>query len=540
MTTNISHTAALLGLVCSLTTFSAGTKADPIASAPSLNVPWGIVYAPSLPKMVCTALQAHIKPSANGSIDAVDANPDNSQPDTERLQQAIDHCPSGQAVKLVVNSSGDSGFLSGPLKLKSGVTLWIDSGVTLFASRNPADYDRGTGICGTATTSEAKACNPLILADSTADSGIVGDGIIDGRGGSLLTKGPNAFHRSWWDVAFQNKSEGLRQQNPILIRIKNGRNFTLYGIAIINSPNFHVLTDGIDGITAWGIKILSPSLTYTQPEYACPPNSTPDKVTPATCYTPETVKNTDGFDPAQSTHVLLANSYISTGDDHVAVKAHGNRPSTALAFVHNHFYYGHGMSIGSETDGGLNNLLVEDLSIDGHDSPGSIGLRIKSDASRGGHVDDVSYRRICMRNIRQPLVFDTYYRQPDAGERYPSFTNISIAGLHDLGSRKYGSGELTFAGYAFHGERHPITIALDNVVFDGAQPTFAKGRNGAPAILPAATYFTLGPGTVSFAQEILASHGEDIGVRGNSGTSLPLDCSQAFVPFKSVLSAAPL
>ncbi|EGH26571.1 polygalacturonase, partial [Pseudomonas amygdali pv. mori str. 301020] len=40
-----------------------------------------------------------------------------------------------------------------------------------------------------------------------------------------------------------------------------------------------------------------------------------------TCFTPETVKNTDGFDPGQSNKVLLAYSYISTGDDNVAIKS---------------------------------------------------------------------------------------------------------------------------------------------------------------------------------------------------------------------------
>ncbi len=68
---------------------------------------------------------------------------------------------------------------------------------------------------------------------------------------------------------------------------------------------------------------------------------------------PDTVKNTDGFDPGQSNHVLLAYSYISTGDDHVAIKARGKMPSYALSFLHNHFGYGHGMSIGSDIESGV-------------------------------------------------------------------------------------------------------------------------------------------------------------------------------------------
>jgi polygalacturonase len=476
----------------------------------------------------------------NGSLDAADSNSTVSQPDAQRIQDAIDACPTGQAVKLVQSSSGEAGFLSGPLQLRSGVTLWIDSGVTLFGSRNPADYDNGPGTCGTATSSDANACNPLISVNGTTGSGIVGDGTIDGRGGSLLTSGPNKGLRSWWDVAYQNKSAGLNQQNPRMIQVKKGSAFTLYRITVQNSPNFHIVTTGVAGVTAWGIKILSPSLVYTRAGYACPAGSTPDAVTPATCFTPDTVKNTDGFDPGQSSRVLLAHSYISVGDDHVAVKSHSGPASSQLTFAHNHFYYGHGMSIGSETDAGLSQLAVNDLSIDGFDSANGGGLRIKSDASRGGLVDSVSYSQVCMRNVRRPLVFDPFYSSA-SGSLYPSFTNISISGFHNLGSKKYAGGLLTFVGYALHGQNNPLTISLDNVVFDGTQPSFEAGHNGGPSTQPASAHFTLGPGAVSFASAITASAAKDVTVSGSPGSSTTaIDCSAAFVPLSSVLASSPI
>jgi polygalacturonase len=511
----------------------------PPPTKPGVATSWGTISEPTLPGTVCTALAADLDP-VNGSIDALDSNPSDSQPDTSRIQNAIDSCPSGQAVKLTRRASGASGFLSAPLKLKSGVKLWIDDGVTLFASRNPADYDNGPGSCGTATAKDVNACDAFIVADGTTGSGIVGGGAIDGRGGSLLTSGPNAGHRSWWDVAWQNKSEGLSQQNPRLIQINSGSDFTFYKVAILNSPNFHIVTNSMTGVTAWGIRILSPSLVYTRPGYACPANSTPDKTTPATCFTPETVKNTDGFDPSRSSKVLLAYSYISTGDDNVAVKSSNSRqPSTNLAFVHNHFYYGHGMSIGSETDAGLSDMVVTDLAIDGQDSTGSVGLRIKSDASRGGDVDGVTYSRICMRNVRQPLVFDSFYSSA-SGAKYPRFTNIKVSGFHDLGSTKYGGGQVTFAGYDLNGQNNPLSITLDNVVFDGTQPTFAAGHNGGPSTLPAATHFILGPGAVSFAPSIKESGAGDVTVDGAPGTSTPVDCGAAFVPLHSVLPSSPI
>lgn len=517
---------------------SSGAGGPAPSAVSSVETQWGTVKEPSLPGGVCgMPLQANLVPT-DGWVDALDTDPTTSQPDTARIQQAINACPSGQAVKLVVGSQSQSGFIIGPLVLRSGVTLWIDDGVTLFGSRNPADYDTGAGTCGTAIVQKAAACAPLISASSTASSGVVGGGAIDGRGGSLLTSGPNAGKRSWWDVAFQNKSEGLFQQNPRLIQVTGGSDFVLYRVAVMNSPNFHVVTSNVTGVVAWGIKILSPSRVYTQPGYACPVGSTPDRVTPATCFTPETVKNTDGFDPGLSKKVLLAYSYISTGDDHVAVKSSGSGTSQYLNFAHNHLYYGHGLSIGSETDAGVSNVVVTDLVVDGQDSEGSVGLRIKSDSSRGGKIDNVTYSGICMRNVHRPMAFDAYY-SASTGTLYPVFTNVRVTGMHNLGSPQYAGGALSFAGYRGHGQSNPITITLDNVVFDSA-PTFEPSKFSGSKVSPESTHFTFGPGPVSFASLIAPSSTNDVTVSGTPGTATPVDCSNAFVPFQSVLPASPV
>ncbi|KPW15301.1 Polygalacturonase, partial [Pseudomonas amygdali pv. aesculi] len=145
------------------------------------------------------------------------------------------------------------------------------------------------------------------------------------------------------------------------------------------------------------------------------------------------------FDPGQSSKVLLAYSYISTGDDNVAIKSSRTSGSRDLMFAHNHFYYGHGLSIGSETSGGVHNVSVVDLAADGADSQDGIGLRIKSGAKSGGTVDSVSYANICMRNVKFPLVFDTNYGSA-GGTSYPDFSGITVKGFHYLGSQRFGGG----------------------------------------------------------------------------------------------------
>ena len=146
----------------------------------------------------------------------------------------------------------NNAFLSGPLELREGVTLIVDKGVTLFASRDPAVYEKSPGSCGLVNES-GNGCKPLITAQHVSGSGVMGDGTIDGRGGEKVL-GKNV---TWWDLAEQARNGG-RQQVPRLIVTDTADNFTLYRITLKNSPNFHVVYNHGDGFTVWGLKIDTP------------------------------------------------------------------------------------------------------------------------------------------------------------------------------------------------------------------------------------------------------------------------------------------
>jgi polygalacturonase len=123
---------------------------------------------------------------------------------------------------------------------------------------------------------------------------------------------------------------------------------------------------------------------------------------------------------------------------------------------------------------------------------------------------------------------------------YPNFTNITVQAFHNLGSTKYKGGTVAFVGYELNGQNNPLTITLDNVVFDGAQPTFSAGHNGGPSTTPAATHFTLGTGPVSFASSIITSSTNDVTVTGTPSKGSGIDCSSAFAQLKSVLPTSPI
>ena len=369
-------------------------------------------------------------------------------------------------MKLVA-SGGNGAFVSGPLTLKSGVTLWIDTGVTLFASRYPTDFDTRPGQCGGNNTGSG-ACRPLINA-SGIGVGVMGGGTIDGRGGEPV----GDTTTTWWDL---EQSYNGQLAAPRLIQTTGGSDFTLYGVTLKNSAKFHVVIDGTNGFTVWGVTIN----------------------------TPASAPNTDGIDPAGAKNGLFAYNKISTGDDNIALKGSGPVMDN-IVVAHNHFGRGHGMSIGSETYGGVKNVKVCDLSLDGTDN----GLRIKSDSSRGGLVQNVSYTDVCMRNVRSPLVFDPYYSS-STGTQIPDFQGISLKNVHIL-----GAGKSRFKG---HDASHKLGIILDNVIFDDpANATF----DAADADI------TLGPGPVNFKPS-----GTDVTVTDNvTGTGGPLDCTNAWVTF---------
>jgi polygalacturonase len=442
------------------------------------------VVEPFFPQL-CTKLDAELETQGHTL-----APGDEQKLDTARIQKAIDKCGKGRAVMLRVDETKNA-FLSGPLELKPDVTLIIGVGVTLFASRDPALFATSPGSCGIVSHAPPpqrqgpvvggpgpgpRGCKPLISVDHAPNSGILGDGTIDGRGGEKMLGSPY----SWWDLAEQARAGG-GQQVPRLIVADYSDNFTLWRITLKNSPNFHVVYNHGDGFTVWGLKI-----------------DTPQRL----------ARNTDGVDPGGgSKNITITHSYIRAGDDNVAIKG-GTGGLTNMTVSHNHFYWGHGMSIGSETNGGVSKIRVFDLSLDGPDN----GIRIKSNGSRGGLTQDVVYDDVCIRNSPNPITLDTAYSAAGTleGNSPPSMKDIT---LHNV--RISGGGKFSFNGYT-HDYR--IAARLDGVQItdDGKYSYEVKHAD-----------LTLGPG----ATNLQLPAGEDATIDGKPAEGTPESCAEKFVPF---------
>jgi len=298
----------------------------------------------------------------------------------------------------------------------------------------------------------------------------MGMGTIDGRGGEAVT----GDTRSWWEL---NLAYDGGLAGPRLIQTGACTNFTIYQVTLRNAPKFHVTLTTTNGFKVWGIIIN----------------------------TPDAAPNSDGVDPYASRNGIIAYNKITTGDDNIAIK--GSGPVTNLVIAHNHFGTGHGMSIGSETYGGVSNVQVCDLSLDGT----SNGLRIKSDSSSGGLVQGITYTDVCMRNVARPLVFTPFYSS-DTGNLIPDYRDIALKNVHILGT---GSSSSTLRGYD---ATRPLIISFDNVVFENPAGATFTARDA---------QITVGPGPVNFTPT-----GTNVLVTGEiTGTDPPRACDDAWVTF---------
>jgi polygalacturonase len=228
--------------------------------------------------------------------------------------------------------------------------------------------------------------------------------------------------------------------------------------------------------------------------------------------TPKTARNTDGIDPGSSRNVTIAYCSIHTGDDDVAVKSGKAGPSSNISILHNHFYTGHGMSIGSGTSGGVDHMLVDDLTIDGADN----GIRIKSDRSRGGLVHDLLYRDVCIRDTKNPLVFTPLYTT-FTGDQLPVYRDVTLENVHVL-----TAGSYTFLGLD---SQHKLGLKLDNV--------FADDQAHSSMLVKDAEI------VIGSKRGNLEPSGDDATAQQTPGSTpgVPLACESRFVPFPTLATA---
>ncbi len=296
--------------------------------------------------------------------------------DTVAIQKALAACKLSGGT--VVFPAGN--YLSQPLTLRAKTVFQLDAGATLFACTNQSDFMKPPGDWLKVKGSGAFV--PFIGGKDLTDVPFTCGGVIDGNG------------FVWWPEAEKARQikPGYTLPRPNLIVIERSQNLRFENITLQNSPKFHLVPSDCDGV------VIS-NVTFLAPEHAA---------------------NTDAMDPSGH-HYLITNCKVDVGDDNVAIKAgkkraDGKFQSEDFLIADCTFLHGHGMSIGSETAGGVRNVTVRNCTFENTEN----GIRIKSDTRRGGIVENIVCDGITMSNVNPAITFTCFYQNSSAGDAKPS------------------------------------------------------------------------------------------------------------------------
>ena len=324
--------------------------------------------------------------------------------DTAAIQKAFNACGKAGGGTVVFPAGT---YLSKPLKLCTKTTVQLEAGATLLASTNQSDFMKTPGDWLKAGS--GSSFHPFITGSGLTDVVFTGTGTIDGSGAV------------WWGEAekMRQKKSGSTLPRPNLIVLQRCQNVRMENITLKNSPKFHFVPTECEGVVVSNVTVLAP----------------------------ERAANTDAIDPSACKNVLITHCRIDVGDDNVAIKA--GKPvegrefaSEDIAITDCTLLHGHGISIGSETVGGVRNVTVRNCTFENTDN----GLRIKSQRGKGGVVENISYSDITMTNVKSAITLTCYYMNNSAGdtvqptapnedaaqlaaENTPVFRNIYISNL---------------------------------------------------------------------------------------------------------------
>ncbi len=341
-------------------------------------------------------------------VRAYGAKGDGKTFDTEAVQKALTACGrhGGGTVRIPAGT-----YLCQPITLGNNTTLALEEGAVLLASPEHRHFMKTPG-----NWLEAKSSGDFIALLSGKDLTnitITGKGVIDGNGGV------------WWEEAEKAriKVSGYTLPRPNLFTLQRCSNVTVTGVTLQNSPKFHFVPTECEKVTVDRVTILAP----------------------------EGAANTDGIDPSNCRNVTITRCVIDVGDDNVAIKS-GRKVEGREFGCENitvtdcTFKHGHGMSIGSETVGGVRNVLVKNCTFADTDN----GLRIKSRRGRGGKVEEITYTDCTLSNCHPAISIMCYYQNLTHGEvpkedkpepvtdTTPRFRSITIKNISGNSTREVG------------------------------------------------------------------------------------------------------
>ncbi len=399
---------------------------------------------------------------------------DGSTVNTASIQALIDRVAS-QGGGTVVVPPGT--FLTGSLFFKQGVNLHLEKDAILKGTNSMADYPaiqtrwEGTERLWTAALLNFIDMNDVkMTGEGTVDgSGTTWPATGRGRGGAATQQAATGAARGPTAVAPTTQP---RYGRPRMIAFQNCTNAVISG--------FHMRDQ-----SSWGLFIL-----YSENV----------RIENLDIRAAHTIPSSDGIDIDSSKNVLVTGCFIDCNDDCIAIKSgkdedgrRVNRPCEDVIIEKTTFAYGHGgVSMGSEVSGGIRNIEIRDCVVEsGNWAP----IRFKSQPSRGGIVENITYRNIVIKEARAAFEFNMEWRMvnplppADPLTKVRNVRIINVDGTADSAGVIHGLAGSPIDGVTF--EDCDITatrgLRIDNAINVNTQGLNLKVEQGEPVILrPAA------------------------------------------------------
>ena len=326
-------------------------------------------------------------------------------------------------------------YLTATIRMKSNITLDIESGATLRFSDRFEDYLPFVKIRWEGTV--MNTLSPLIYADNADNLTITGRGTLDGNGfkwwawevdtrrlikengGKLPSL--NKLQQMWVDANkdleisdYYKPSLERRMFRPPFIQFFECSNIVIENVKIINSPFWTINPAFCDNITVHGVTINNPSKNPKGP-------------------------NTDGINPTSCSNVRISDCFISVGDDCITIKsgrdADGRKygkPCQNLTITNCIMLSGHGgVVIGSEMSGGVKRVaIIFDLFYDKLSKPEPVSERtpefrnIHLSNITGSDVKQIGYIKGIEEMPINELSFSNINMEAEKGFNVETATNI--------------------------------------------------------------------------------------------------------------------
>jgi pectate lyase len=314
-------------------------------------------------------------------ITSYGAKADGKTNNAKAIQSAIDAAAKTGAGKVVVPAGT---FVTGPLRLQSGVELHLQKGAVLMGSTVRKDYGTGKAVA-------------LLSAENATNISLTGAGTIDGRGSlvvenliELLKAG--TMHDKQWPL-----KAPAEENRPQIITFTACNNVTVIGITLKNSA-------------AW-------VQTYLRCNNVIINSVTVESVS---------YWNNDGIDIVNSKNVSITACTINAADDAICLKSEGSiKDSCVNVYVANCKLRSSASAfkMGTGSKGGFRNIRVDGLQV--HDTYRSA---IALEAVDGGFLENVEIKNVRAMNTGNAILVRLGHRNKDSV--YSTVKNIFIANVY--------------------------------------------------------------------------------------------------------------